>query len=240
MAIFSPNSVDIASVTFGSQWAGGVVCPFNNQFTTSELASQLRSSRSKAMATHVACLEVAKEAALLAGLSMDRIIIIGDDDPKGLVKHYSSLLYDSTAVTKAKIDPEEDIAFLVYSSGTTGLPKGVMLTHRNIIANVLQVTAMDLGEVDWRKDRYVGFLPMYHIYGRCGVCGIPLACAEFFQVWRCQFSLPYIEVLPCTSCKSSNWRDCAKSYKIARSQWSTLSRRLFYCLPNIQLLPNTT
>ncbi|KAK5059576.1 hypothetical protein LTR69_006165 [Exophiala sideris] len=117
------------------------------------------------MATHVACLEVAKEAALLAGMSTDRIILVGDHDPKGIVKHYSSLLYDSTAVTKVAIDPEEDVAFLVYSSGTTGLPKGVMLTHRNIVANVLQVTAMDLGEVDWRTDRYVGFLPMYHIYG---------------------------------------------------------------------------
>ncbi|KIV78442.1 hypothetical protein PV11_10162 [Exophiala sideris] len=165
MAISSPNSVDIASVTFGSQWAGGVVCPFNNQFTTSELASQLRSSRSKGMATHVACLEVAKEAALLAGMSTDRIILVGDHDPKGLVKHYSSLLNDSTAVTKTAVNPKEDVAFLVYSSGTTGLPKGVMLTHRNIVANILQVTAMDLGEVDWRTDRYVGFLPMYHIYG---------------------------------------------------------------------------
>jgi len=172
MAIFSPNSTDIASVTFGTQWAGGVVCPFNNQYTPSELASQLRSSRSKAMATHVACLEVAKEAALLVGLSMDRIILVGDHDPKGLVKHYSSLLNDSTAVTKAAINPEDDVAFLVYSSGTTGLPKGVMLTHRNIVANVLQVAAMDLKEVDWREDRYVGFLPMYHIYGRCGLVPI--------------------------------------------------------------------
>ncbi|KAI1614576.1 phenylacetyl-CoA ligase [Exophiala viscosa] len=193
MAIFSPNNVDIAPVTFGSQWAGGVVCPFNNQYTAAELASQLSSSRSKAMATHVACLEVAKEAALLVGLSMDRIILVGDHDPKGLVKHYSSLLNDSTAVTKATINPEDDVAFLVYSSGTTGLPKGVMLTHKNIVANVLQVTAMDLGEVDWREDRYVGFLPMYHIYGLAVSVlapvyrGLPMYIMQKFELERlCQ------------------------------------------------------
>lgn len=179
MAIFSPNSIDIGPVTFGTQWTGGVVCPFNNQYTASELASQLQSSRSKAMATHVSCLEIARKAASLAGLSSDRIFLIGEHDPKGLVKHYSSLFSDSTAATKATINPADDVAFLVYSSGTTGLPKGVMLTHRNMVANTLQVISMDKGCVHWDKDCYVGFLPMYHIYGRCGGCPLPFRCAYF-------------------------------------------------------------
>ncbi|KAJ9628140.1 hypothetical protein H2204_009542 [Knufia peltigerae] len=165
MAIFSPNSAEIASATFGTQWAGGVVCPFNNQYTTTELASQLKSSQSKGLLTHVTCLQVAREAARLAGLPWSRIIVVGEQDPEGRCRHYSSLFDDSTAIKKASIDPENDLSFLVYSSGTTGLPKGVMLSHKNIVANVLQVTIPDLGNVNWQRDQYLGFLPMYHIYG---------------------------------------------------------------------------
>lgn len=64
------------------------------------------------------------------------------------------------------INPKEDLAYLVYSSGTTGVPKGVMLTHENISANTVQKLVADGRGPDWRTDKSIGFLPMYHIYGK--------------------------------------------------------------------------
>ena len=63
------------------------------------------------------------------------------------------------------IDPAEDLALLPYSSGTTGLPKGVMLTHRNLIANALQLAT---GPIDWREGEIAAAIPpMFHAYGIC-------------------------------------------------------------------------
>ncbi len=166
MAIFSPNSAEIGAVTLGTHWAGGVVCPFNNTYTVGELSAQLRASEAKALTTHVTCLQVAQEAALLVGLPLSRVILVGeDDDPKGRFRHFSSLQGSSATVERPAIQAKEDLAFLVYSSGTTGLPKGVMLTHANMVANILQSTVMDGKETSWQRDHTLGFLPMYHIYG---------------------------------------------------------------------------
>ena len=165
MALFTPNSTEIAPVTFGTLWAGGVVCPFNNLYTVGELVSQLKSSQAKALTTHLACLEVAREAALLAGLPLERIILVGPQDTEGPFRHFSAVEASATEIQKVAINPKEDLAYLVYSSGTTGMPKGVMLTHENIIANVLQTAVMDEKQTHWSKDRTIGFLPMFHIYG---------------------------------------------------------------------------
>ncbi|OAP62468.1 hypothetical protein AYL99_04671 [Fonsecaea erecta] len=165
MAVFTPNSAEIAPVTFGTLWAGGIACPFNNLYTVGELVSQLKSSQAKALTTHVACAEVAREAALIVGLPLDRVILVGPRDPKGRFQHFSDIQASSADAEKVSIDPKEDLAFLVYSSGTTGLPKGVMLTHENIVTNLLQAIVMDKGRTNWSRDRVIGFLPLYHIYG---------------------------------------------------------------------------
>ena len=165
LALFTPNSTEVAAVTFGTLWAGGVVCPVNNLYTVGELVSQLKSSHAKALVTHVACLEIATEAASLAGLPLDRVVLVGPRDPKGRVRPFSDLRSSNKDVQKVEINPKEDLAYLVYSSGTTGLPKGVMLTHENMVANILQGNVMDGDKMKSGRDRTIGFLPMYHIYG---------------------------------------------------------------------------
>ncbi|PMD47869.1 phenylacetyl-CoA ligase [Hyaloscypha variabilis F] len=174
MAVFTPNSADIAAVTFGTLWAGGIVCPMNNLYTVGELVSVLKSSGAKGLMTHISCLEVAREAALTVGFPLDRIILIGEPDPKGNVKHFSSLLDEREVVKKAEVNPKEDLAFLVYSSGTTGLPKGVMLSHENIVVNILQSCSVEREMLDWRNDSIISFLPMFHIYGLHATLFVPL------------------------------------------------------------------
>ena len=89
------------------------------------------------------------------------------------IKHFTSVRRapaDTSPLERTCAEPD-DLAVLVYSSGTTGLPKGVMLTHRNVCVNSLQVDAAGCDELSWNGgtdgtgDRVLGFLPFYHIYG---------------------------------------------------------------------------
>lgn len=164
MAIFSPNSADIGIMVTATLYAGGVVCPLNNLYTVGELTSLLKSSGAKALTTHISCLDIAREAALIVGLPLNRVVVVGEKDSKGKVRHFEELM-EERDVQRVKLDPDEDMAFLVYSSGTTGLPKGVILTHRNIVANNLQGYMAEKEAMNWKEDSMISFLPMFHIYG---------------------------------------------------------------------------
>ncbi|KAE8414977.1 hypothetical protein BDV36DRAFT_230142 [Aspergillus pseudocaelatus] len=174
LALFTPNSIDTPVVMWGAHWAGGVVSPANPAYTTEELAFQLKNSGAKAVITQVPQLSVVREAAKKANIPEDRIILIGDQrDPEARVKHFTSIrnISGATRYRKTKINPDKDLSFLVYSSGTTGVPKGVMLSHRNIVANSLQLAAGEAGHLTWnggadgKGDRVLAFLPFFHIYG---------------------------------------------------------------------------
>jgi 4-coumarate--CoA ligase len=149
--------------------------PANPGYNVDELAFQLKDSGAKALVTQMPFIQAAKEAAEQVGIPEDRIIVIGDQrDPEGRVKHFTSIR--NTAGTaryrRTKVKPDEDLAFLVYSSGTTGHPKGVMLTHRNIVANVLMLKTGEGGMLSWeggpngQGDKLIAFLPFFHIYGK--------------------------------------------------------------------------
>ena len=77
-------------------------------------------------------------------------------------KPLTELLGDPSEAPEPDIDPGSDLAVLPYSSGTTGLPKGVMLTHRNLVANLCQI---DAAFAITEEDTLIGVLPFFHIYG---------------------------------------------------------------------------
>ncbi|KAJ5907508.1 hypothetical protein N7495_000190 [Penicillium taxi] len=188
LAIFSPNSIDTPAITWGTLWAGGIISPANPAYTVNELAFQLKNSGSKAIVTHASVLSIAVQAAKKVGIPEDHIILLGDQrDPKARYRHFTSIrnISRSSRYQKQKVKPDSDLAFLVYSSGTTGVPKGVMLSHKNIIANVLQFASAEGRHLTWnggfegKGDCVLAFLPFYHIYGL--TC---LVTTAFYQGWH--------------------------------------------------------
>ncbi|KAL4871932.1 hypothetical protein BDV12DRAFT_163387 [Aspergillus spectabilis] len=174
LALYTPNSIDTPVIMYGTLWAGGIVSPSNPAYTVDELAFQLKDSGAKAVVTQLPVLPIARAAAKQVGIPDDHIILIGDQrDPEARTKHFTSVrnISGATRYRRSKINPEKDLSFLVYSSGTTGVPKGVMLSHRNIVANSLQLAAGESGNLKWnggadgKGDRILAFLPFFHIYG---------------------------------------------------------------------------
>lgn len=174
MGIFSPNCVDTPALTWGVHWAGGICSPANPGYTAEELAFQLKDSGAKAITTQKPFLDVVCKAARAAGIPDDRIILIGDEkDPTHKFKHFTAIrnLAGTSRYRRTKLDPQHDLAFLVYSSGTTGHPKGVMLSHSNIVSNMAMGQVAECDNLSWEGgpsgegDKMLAFLPFYHIYG---------------------------------------------------------------------------
>ncbi|KAF3398665.1 putative 4-coumarate--CoA ligase 1 [Talaromyces pinophilus] len=170
LTIFTMNAIDIPPIVWGTVAIGGVVSPLNPNFSSTELVHYLKTSQAKAIVTQKSQYAKVAQAAEGAGLPKDRIIVIDDDDNASgdkiwqpdpyLIPDYKFDSLHKSPITR----PKEELAFLVFSSGTTGLPKGVMLSHVNIVANLLQMEVVDAGFLD-SKDRALAFLPFFHIYG---------------------------------------------------------------------------
>ena len=172
LGLYLPNSIDTPAITWGTHWCGGIVSPANPGYTVDELAFQLKDSGARALITTLEYLPNAKAACKKVGIEEQYIALAGDKrDPEARIKHFTSVrnISGATRYRKTKVSAE-DLAFLVYSSGTTGKPKGVMLTHRNIVANVIQ-TSYNESPLKWNGgptnegDKVLAFLPFFHIYG---------------------------------------------------------------------------
>ena len=167
VALHSPNSILYPAVFYAATRAGASVTTVHPLCTAEELATQLRDSAARWIVTVSALLDVARRSAELVG-GIEEIFVCDR-----AVGHVSVLdMADSTAPEPVvAIDPGDDVAVLPYSSGTTGVPKGVMLTHRSIATNLAQlepVVPMGPGE------RILAVLPFFHIYGLTALMNAPL------------------------------------------------------------------
>jgi 4-coumarate--CoA ligase len=171
LALYAPNDVDIGPVIFGALFAGGIVTPANPGYSADELAYQLENSGAHALVTTKQFLQTAMEAAQKVGIASDRVILLGaEKDETHRVKHWSNIRKTSGAQRyRRRRSKPEDLAFLAYSSGTTGLPKGVMLTHRNIVSDLLMAQGAVGNWYSSADDKFLGVLPFFHIYGLTGL-----------------------------------------------------------------------
>jgi acyl-CoA synthetase (AMP-forming)/AMP-acid ligase II len=173
VAVYSPNTLGYPVAFHGALLAGGVVTTVNPTYTAEELASQLRDSRARFLVTIGPLVEKAAEAARRAGGVQE---IFTFDGAPGATP-FARLLEGPELERGPRIDPAKDLAALPYSSGTTGISKGVMLTHRNLVANMVQIAGCDsLCRPLTERDTVMAVLPFFHIYG--------LVVVMNYALWR--------------------------------------------------------
>jgi acyl-CoA synthetase (AMP-forming)/AMP-acid ligase II len=160
LAIHLPNCPEYALAFHAAASAGGRATTVNPLYTAEELGRQLKSSRAKLLLTAAPLLPIALEAA--RDSAVEEVFVLGDEGEVAEEATPFADLFSQGRGIEGKIDPANDLAALPYSSGTTGLPKGVMLSHRNLVANLIQAEE-PLGVFD--QDTMIGCLPFFHIYG---------------------------------------------------------------------------
>ena len=166
IALVSPNHADYGTVLLAAMKIGVTVSPMNPVLTAGEMAVQMRDADIKMVIAAPGCsaafAAAAETSAAFGTLSLGEALaeVIGRAEP---------------APPKPAAHSVNDVALLPYSSGTTGVPKGTMLSHRNIIANLHQIVPPD-GAFYQPDDVLISPLPMFHIY--------PLTVGLLFHLWR--------------------------------------------------------
>jgi len=176
VAFILPNIPEFPVAFLGCAGVGLTVTTINPTYRAEEIAKQLENSGTKYILTIGNLLAQTKQACAITDETskIKEIIIIAEQDQDGC-KSIMSLIKDEdgsmyrTSEDEAKFDPHSDVVAMPYSSGTTGAPKGVMLTHYNMVANACQVTGPGISPIKSAKetgsqDVTIAVLPFFHIY----------------------------------------------------------------------------
>lgn len=182
VALCLPNGPELV-VSFYATWLlGATVVPINPSLTERELTAQAADATPRLLVAAGAGAPIASAVTSRLGIPL---VVVGEPDgarPPGSLPFGDLLRERARGVSPASVDPDNDIAVLLYTGGTTGVPKGAMLTHRNIVANTIQFAewyAFEPGE-----ETCIGALPMFHSGGMSGVMNVPLYAGATILVFR--------------------------------------------------------
>jgi len=180
VAVYLPNCPQFAIAAFGALRIGATITCVNPLFAPREVQFQLSDSESRVVVTTDTLYPKVK--AVKEDTPLEHVIVLNLRGEKPKVEKEPGVLYFDEMIEKAspkppkvEIDPKEDIAVLQYTGGTTGIPKGCMLTHYNVLSNAWQMRP--IGEVMKEKLgierlKRLCVLPWYHIYGQtCDLVG---------------------------------------------------------------------
>ncbi|XP_031566701.1 4-coumarate--CoA ligase 1-like [Actinia tenebrosa] len=169
VALFMPNIPEYPIALYGIQVAGGTVTTVNPTYTADELAYQLNDTGAKYLVSSLELLPKAREATSKVKLSMDNVLDI--DTLWNLILSDDGSYLPNIHSTKT---PSEDVVNLAYSSGTTGLPKGVMLTSTNYISQAVIMACERFmpKRPEIPQEIILAFLPFFHAYGLAYIMGV--------------------------------------------------------------------
>ncbi|MGB4058168.1 MAG: long-chain fatty acid--CoA ligase [Alphaproteobacteria bacterium] len=190
VGIFLPNCPYFLIAYYGILKCGATVVNFNPLYAEKEIAHQIADSETDIMITLDLTLLYKKMEKMLHETRLQKLIICRFTDilpfPKNIlfpvfkkrdsarvaaspkIYWFHALVQNAGSVKIPAIDPDNDIAVLQYTGGTTGTPKGAMLTHRNIYANTLQSIAW-FPNVQHGVDKMLGILPFFHVFAMTAV-----------------------------------------------------------------------
>ena len=193
VGIFLPNCPLFVIAYYALMRLGATAVHYNPLYAPAELASMIEDSETDVMITLDLELLFGKMSKMLHDTRLDKLVVAGFTDmlpfPKNklfrLLKRkelanvpetkrifrYENLIDNNGVYTPVKIDPVNDVALYQYTGGTTGLPKGAMLTHANIVANTEQA-AMWFHNCREGEDKMLGVIPFFHVFAMTAVMNL--------------------------------------------------------------------
>ena len=184
VGLYLPNVPHYVAAYYGAMMAGATVVNFSPLYTAAELEHQVEDSGTKILFTLSAKALLPTAIAVLNNSSLERLVVGSvaqalspaksllyrlfkraetvavPHDPR--ITSFAKLAHHGDDLAPVEIDPENDIALLQYTGGTTGTPKGAMLSHQNLTANARQIRMMD-PHVEM-EDRIIAVLPFFHVF----------------------------------------------------------------------------
>jgi long-chain acyl-CoA synthetase len=189
VGLFLPNVPHYLAAYYGALLAGATVVNFSPLYTVDELNHQVEDSGTRLLVTLSAAALLPTALKVLEGSSLERLIVGSvagalppvkslayrlfkkaervDIPQDSRIARFSSVIDNVGYVAAPLIDPEQDVALIQYTGGTTGTPKGARLSHKNLTANARQVNAIDPDHE--RDDRILGVLPFFHVFANTAV-----------------------------------------------------------------------
>jgi long-chain acyl-CoA synthetase len=194
IGLFLPNTPHYVAAYYGALKAGAVVVNFSPLYTAAELEQQVEDSGTRLLFTLSATALLPTALEVLENSSLERLVVgsVAGVLPPGKsilyrmfkrsevaarpsddrIIAFSQLIANGGGCPKVPIEPD-DLALLQYTGGTTGTPKGAMLTHANLTANARQVDALDPRPE--AVDRILGVLPLFHVFANTCVLNRTIA-----------------------------------------------------------------